>query len=71
LLKYIVIHAILVGGFNPEKYERQLGLLFPIYKKKMLETTNQNNIMLKHKTTDTTRYSNWDIFHPLISGVSE
>jgi hypothetical protein len=40
-------------------------------KKKMLETTNQNNIMLKHKTTDTTRYSNWDIFHPLISGVSE
>ena len=33
----------LVGGFNPsEKYERQLGLLFPIiWKKKRFQTTNQ------------------------------
>ena len=37
-------NAILVGGFNPsEKYESQLGLLFPIYGKiiQMFETTNQ------------------------------
>ena len=35
---------ILVGGFNPsEKYESQLGLLFPIYGKiiQMFQTTNQ------------------------------
>jgi len=35
---------MLVGGFNPsEKYESQLGLLFPIYGKiiQMFETTNQ------------------------------
>jgi len=33
--------TLLVGGFNPsEKYESQLGLLFPIYGKKMFETTN-------------------------------
>jgi len=33
----------LVGGFNPsEKYESQLGLLFPIHgKKNMFQTTNQ------------------------------
>jgi hypothetical protein len=34
----------LVGGFNPsEKYERQLGLFFPIYGKiiQMFQTTNQ------------------------------
>ena len=34
----------LVGGFNPsEKYESQLGLLFPIYGKikAMFQTTNQ------------------------------
>jgi len=32
----------LVGGFNPsEKYESQLGLFFPIYGKKMFQTTNQ------------------------------
>jgi hypothetical protein len=31
----------LVGGFNPsEKYESQLGLLFPIYEK-MFQTTNR------------------------------
>ena len=38
-------HPYLVGGFNPfEKYESQLGWLFPIYfknKQKMFETTNQ------------------------------
>jgi hypothetical protein len=36
-------HNHIVGGFNPsEKYESQLGLLFPIYgEKKMFETTNQ------------------------------
>jgi len=37
----------LVGGFNPsEKYESQLGLLFPIYGKmeKMFQTTNQMEI---------------------------
>ena len=35
----------LVGGFNPsEKYESQLGLLFPIYGKikVMFQTTNQH-----------------------------
>ena len=35
---------ILVGGFNPsEKYESQLGWLFPIYGKiiQMFQTTNQ------------------------------
>ena len=35
---------ILVGGFNPsEKYESQLGLLFPMYGKikAMFQTTNQ------------------------------
>jgi len=31
---YIYIYVYLVGGFNPsEKYESQLGLLFPIYEK--------------------------------------
>ena len=36
---------LLVGGFNPsEKYESQLGILFPIYGKIkfMFQTTNQN-----------------------------
>jgi hypothetical protein len=36
-----------VGGFNPsEKYESQLGSLFPIYGKikAMFQTTNQNGI---------------------------
>jgi len=32
----------MVGGFNPsEKYESQLGLLFPTEWKNMLQTTNQ------------------------------
>jgi hypothetical protein len=32
----------LVGGLNPsEKYESQLGLLFPIYGKIMFQTTKQ------------------------------
>ena len=35
-------HVYLIGGFNPtEKYENQSGLLFPIYGKKMFQTTNQ------------------------------
>jgi len=34
----------LVGGFNPEKYESQLGLLFPVCGKKMFQTTNQEMI---------------------------
>ena len=39
---YVYIYIYLVGGFNPsEKYESQLGLLFPIYVKKMFQTTNQ------------------------------
>ena len=40
----LVKHVLLVGGFNPsEKYESQLGLLFPIYGKIkfMFQTTNQ------------------------------
>ena len=38
-------HPYLVGGFNPfEKYESQLGWLFPIYVKKMFQTTNQLTI---------------------------
>jgi hypothetical protein len=35
---------LLVGGFNPsEKYESQMGVLFPIYEKikVMFQTTNQ------------------------------
>ena len=38
------LSVILVGGFNlSEKYESQLGWLFPIYGKKiMFQTTNQN-----------------------------
>ena len=29
-----MVYALLVGGFNPsEKYESQLGLLFPTYGK--------------------------------------
>ena len=40
----VIVH--LVGGFNPsEKYESQLGLLFPIYGKiqyKIFQTTNQS-----------------------------
>jgi hypothetical protein len=38
------LDSSLVGGFNPsEKYESQLGLLFPIYGKIkfMFQTTNQ------------------------------
>ena len=37
------IYIYLVGAFNPsEKYESQLGLLFPINgKKNMFQTTNQ------------------------------
>ena len=44
----IVDKTILVGGFNPsEKYESQLGLLFPIYgKKHMFQTTNQYKIVI-------------------------
>jgi len=43
-------YAYLVGGFNPsEKYESQLGLLFPIYGKKMFQTTNQLFIASKPK----------------------
>ena len=40
---YYYIRLYLVGGVNPsEKYESQLGLLFPIYGKiiQMLQTTN-------------------------------
>ena len=40
----VTSHKYLVGGFNPsEKYESQLGLLFPIYGKIkfMFQTTNQ------------------------------
>ena len=42
----LMVNSDLVGGFNPpEKYESQLGLLFPIYMyiymAKMFQTTNQ------------------------------
>jgi hypothetical protein len=43
-------NVLLVGGFNPsEKYEGQLGLLFPIYGKIkfMFQTTNQISLNLK------------------------
>ena len=46
-----VLHIYLVGGFNSsEKYESQLGLLFPIYGKikKMFRTTNQLYLTLLH-----------------------
>ena len=37
----------LVGGFNlSEKYESQLGWLFPIYGKKMVQTTNQLSLVI-------------------------
>ena len=41
--------ATLVGGFNPsEKYESQLGILFPIYGKIkfMFQATNQQLYMI-------------------------
>ena len=42
---------LLVGGFNPsEKYESQLGLLFPIYGKIkfMFQTTNEFGFIWFH-----------------------
>jgi len=38
-------HNHIVGGFNPsEKYESQLGLLFPIYgENKMFQATKQHS----------------------------
>ena len=44
------LNHILVGGFNPsEKYESQLGWLFPIYGKIkiMFQTTNQHFFLLE------------------------
>jgi len=46
-----VMSHLLVGGFNPsEKYESQLGLLFPIYGKIkfMFQTTNQFGFIWFH-----------------------
>jgi hypothetical protein len=56
------IHTILVGGFKPsEKYEIQLGFLFPICGKyKMFQTTNQYStivLVLYHVLSIYTPYS--------------
>ena len=45
---YIYIHVLyLVGGFNPaEKYESQLGLLFPLYGKIKHVPNHQPNMYI-------------------------